>query len=385
MQTKFWKFWEDVSMEQLGFVDILEDEKIIKQLGGRQMVSNDWDWELSDLQKVKKNNLKVFSCFACGGGSSLGYKLAGCDVIGCCEIDKRINDIYVRNNNPKYNYVEDIRDFNKREDLPEELFNLDILDGSPPCSTFSMSGLREEAWGKEKKFREGQKKQVLDDLPFVFIDTVAKLRPKVVLLENVEGMVNGDAWKYVQEIHKKFNEIGYKVKHWIVKGETMGVPQIRHRVIFIVTRLKFDLETLDLHFNYKPITFGEIKSERGTPLQARTKTLKELLDHLQYGDLDLSAPCIRLYGKRSFFNNNIVYDDKVCNTLTAKNVLFRYDTREYLSRQDMVRVASFPKDYDFIQNSAANTCYICGMSVPPIMIKRVAERLIESKIFESEE
>ena len=55
-------------MEQLGFVDILEDEKIIKQLGGRQMVSNDWDWELSDLQKVKKNNFKVFSCFACGGG-----------------------------------------------------------------------------------------------------------------------------------------------------------------------------------------------------------------------------------------------------------------------------------------------------------------------------
>ena len=55
-------------MEQLGFVDILEDEKIIKQLGGRQLVSNDWDWELSDLQKVKKNNPKVFSCFACGGG-----------------------------------------------------------------------------------------------------------------------------------------------------------------------------------------------------------------------------------------------------------------------------------------------------------------------------
>ena len=58
-------------MEQIGFVDILEDEKIIKQLGGRQMVSNDWDWELSDLQKVKKNNLKVFSCFACGGGALL--------------------------------------------------------------------------------------------------------------------------------------------------------------------------------------------------------------------------------------------------------------------------------------------------------------------------
>lgn len=46
--------------------------------------------------------------------------------------------------------------------FPEELYNLDILDGSPPCSTFSMSGLREDAWGKEKKFKEGQKTQVLE-------------------------------------------------------------------------------------------------------------------------------------------------------------------------------------------------------------------------------
>lgn len=65
-------------MEQLGFVDILEDEKIIEQLGGRQMVANDLNWELSDLQKVKKNNIKVFSCFACG--ASFDYKLTGYDV-----------------------------------------------------------------------------------------------------------------------------------------------------------------------------------------------------------------------------------------------------------------------------------------------------------------
>ena len=88
------------------------------------------------------------------GGSSLGYKLAGYDVIGCCEIDKRINDIYVRNNNPKYNYVEDIRDFNKRDDLPEELYNLDILDGSPPCTTFSMAGEREDSWGKKRNSKK---------------------------------------------------------------------------------------------------------------------------------------------------------------------------------------------------------------------------------------
>ena len=47
--------------------------------------SNDWYWHFKDYPPT--NNLKVFSCFACGGGSSMGYKLAGYDVIGCLEID----------------------------------------------------------------------------------------------------------------------------------------------------------------------------------------------------------------------------------------------------------------------------------------------------------
>lgn len=156
----------------------------INFFGDTKQKSNDWKWTMAN-DYPQKNGLKVFSCFACGGGSTMGYKLVGCDVIGCNEIDPRMNKVYVENHHPKYNYLEDIRDFNKREDLPQELYNLDVLDGSPPCSTFSMAGQREDAWGKEKKFREGQKMQTLDDLLFVFIDTVAKLKPKVAILENV--------------------------------------------------------------------------------------------------------------------------------------------------------------------------------------------------------
>jgi hypothetical protein len=47
-----------------------------------------YDWKLSDIDKVQKNKLKVFSFFAGAGGSSMGYKLAGCDVLGCLDIDK---------------------------------------------------------------------------------------------------------------------------------------------------------------------------------------------------------------------------------------------------------------------------------------------------------
>ena len=123
----------------------------------------------------------------------MGYKRAGFQVLGNVEIDPQINAVYVKNHHPKYNYLMDLREFNKLDDIPEELRRLDILDGSPPCSTFSMAGSREKAWGKEKVFREGQKRQVLDDLFFVFLDTVEKLRPRIVVAENVAGLLLGNA------------------------------------------------------------------------------------------------------------------------------------------------------------------------------------------------
>ena len=67
----------------------------------------------------------------------MGYKIAGYDVIGCNEIDPRMMKCYETNHHPQYSYLEDIRDLVKRNNLPEELYHLDILDGSPPCSTFS--------------------------------------------------------------------------------------------------------------------------------------------------------------------------------------------------------------------------------------------------------
>lgn len=368
-------------MENLSIFDLLPEEESKKY---KPQKSTDWKWSFKDYPK-EKNGLKVFSCFACGGGSTMGYKLAGCEVLGCVEIDKRMNEVYVKNHNPKYNYLMDIREFNKIPDdeIPEELKNLDILDGSPPCTTFSMAGLREKSWGKEKKFREGQTKQTLDDLSFVFIETVAKLKPKCVIMENVEGLIRGEAWSYVQKIYKQLNDIGYQVKHWLCKGEHMGVPQRRHRVFFIALRndIKFDLWDLDMSFNYAPVTFGEIKSEHGTPVKG--DTVSELVANIQFGDGALSDVSGRIYGRpNSFFNSRLIYDDKVNSTIIANNTNIRYDTREYMSPDDVINSQTFPQDYDFGKRNLNNVSYICGMSVPPIMIKRIVTRLIESGVFD---
>ena len=346
--------------------------------GNNKEKSTDWNWSFKDYPK--KNGLKVFSCFACGGGSTMGYKLCGCEVIGCNEIDPRMNKVYVKNHNPKYNFVEDIRDFNKRDDLPQELYDLDILDGSPPCSTFSMAGLREEAWGVEKKFREGQKAQTLDDLLFVFIDTVAKLKPKVAIMENVEGLMLGNAWGYVQQIYKKFHEIGYNVKHWLLKGETMGVPQARHRVFFVATRLPFNLDCINMYFNYEKVTYGEIKE--GVGPYNKDAQWYELLGKAQKGDKSLSDIRVRNGLSGGQFNCMICWEKDVLPTLAAKLEYYDPIEKTKLSKETIRNAQTFPQDYDFGSELAGNVCYICGMSVPPIMIKRLVTRLIESGLFD---
>jgi DNA (cytosine-5)-methyltransferase 1 len=366
-------------MKIFDFLPEAEAEKL------RPKKSTDWKWTFKDYPK-EKNGLKVFSCFACGGGSTMGYKLAGCDVIGCCEIDPKMNETYIKNHHPKHNYCMDIRNFNNipNEDLPEELFNLDILDGSPPCTTFSMAGDREDSWGKKKKFREGQAEQTLDDLSFVFIQTVAKLRPKAMIMENVEGLIKGEAWGYVQKIYKQLKEVGYTVKHWLLKGEHMGVPQKRHRVFFIAVRndIAYDITRLDMSFNYEPVLFGEAKEGMGYNIKGR---LHQLLLLALPNEKDMGEVTLRVEGKRSCFNQKIIHDDEVMSTIPAgHNCLWRFTEKTKISKQDIINCSTFPRDYNFIQNTFANINYICGMSVPPIMIKRIVTRLIESGIFKEE-
>lgn len=364
-------------MENLSIFDLLPEEEAAKY---KPIKSTDWKWTMKDDYPKEKNGLKVFSCFACGGGSTMGYKLAGCEVLGCVEIDPKMNEVYRLNHNPKYNFLMDIREFNKlpNEQIPEELFNLDILDGSPPCTTFSMAGEREESWGKKKKFREGQAEQTLDDLSFVFIETVAKLKPKVVIMENVEGLIRGEAWSYVQRIYKQFNDIGYQVKHWLLKGEYMGVPQTRHRVFFIATRNGYDPEDLDMSFNYEPITYGEIREGVGRILRPNSKYY-HLLSLAIDSDKRIADVRERLGEKGSGFTDMFARAGDVLPTIKASESIYVPETKGMISEQDIIHSQTFPEDYDF---DTANVCYICGMSVPPIMTKRIVTRLIEEGVFD---
>lgn len=307
-----------------------------------------YKWTLKDAVFTKDKGT-VFSCFSCGGGSTMGYKLAGFDVIGCNEIDPKMMSAYIANHHPKYPFLEDIRTFKDRNDLPDELYHLDILDGSPPCSSFSMAGNREDDWGKEKQFREGQSEQVLDTLFFDFIDLSKKLQPKVVIAENVKGLMMGEAWKYMREIYKQFDEAGYYCQHFLLDASKMGVPQRRERVFFICLRKDLavpflyqadmftQLPMIKMEFNEPGILFGNVRSDigknyehtdRGQLMQYRIKS-----DHCM-NDINLR-----------------VHNKNICG--------------------------SFPIDYNFKSESKNAAKYLIGMSVPPVMTAQVASNVYD--------
>lgn len=298
----------------------------------------------------------------------MGYKRAGFKVLGNCEIDPEMNEVYVKNNHPKYNFLMDLRDFNELNSIPDELKNLDILDGSPPCSVFSTCGDREKAWGKEKIFREGQKKQRLDDLFFVFLDTVAKLQPKVVVAENVTGLIKGNAKGYVNSIIKRFKQLGYSVQMFQLNSALMNVPQVRERIFFIANKCNFP--KLKLSFSEKPIFFGEVRTPHGISVSG--KKSKYYISKMKNTDMDFSDVRLRIDGKHSNFSSKIVWDDRIAPTLVSGSDFLRGYDKSWYSEEDCRNIQTFPQDYDFCGKSAK---YICGMSVPPNMMANIASEI----------
>jgi len=327
-----------------------------------------YKWKLSDLDNVPKNGLKVFSCFACGGGSTMGYKMSGFDVIGANEIDPKMAEVYKINHNPKYLYVEDIRSFKLRKDLPEELYNLDILDGSPPCSSFSMAGSREKAWGKKKKFREGQSEQILDDLFFHFIDLAHKLQPKVVIAENVKGLLMGNAKGYVKQINELFKTAGYNVQLFLLNAATMGVPQKRERVFFICKRRDLGWGKLKMAFALPQITFNEI-DEGNVEAKGVTNGQIEYWKKANPGE-----SFSKYHPKGHLFGASRVHPKRPLNTIIGDGgtKAYHYKYPRELTTRELQLGGSYPLDYKFVNT---NPKHLIGMSVPPLMMHNISREI----------
>ena len=344
------------------------------------MTPPDCAWHLADLEAVPANGVTVMSTFACGGGSSMGYKRAGCTIVAANDIDPEMAWHYQHNLHPPRYYLCPIRDL-LTADLPPELFNLDILDGSPPCSTFSMAGSREKSWGQDKHFREGQAKQVLSDLFFDYLDLVARLQPKVAIAENVKGMLLGNAKGYTKLVMARFREIGYRPQLFLVNAADCGVPQRRERVFFCALRNDIERPLLKLAPTHRWISAGEatrdvqelteveIDDTKNTPLQVKYWKLTKPGSNFEYAVKSVT-------GKSSWFNNVRMHKDHPSFTLSSQQHKYHHWERpRFFTFREWKRLGSFPDDYYAKTDKTGK--YMIGMSVPPKMTEQVARAVID--------
>ncbi len=192
---------------------------------------------MAEIAAVPWNGFTAISTFSGCGGSCLGYRMAGFRVAWASEFIPAAAEVYRANHPDTTLDTRDIRDV-KPSDILEaaglKAGELDLMDGSPPCASFSTAGKREKHWGKAKKYSDTV--QRTDDLFFEFIRLLDGLKPKVFVAENVSGLVKGVAKGYFLEILAKLKACGYRVGVKVLDAQWLGVPQARQRTIFIGVR-----------------------------------------------------------------------------------------------------------------------------------------------------
>ena len=198
---------------------------------------------MEEIEAMPWNGYNIVSTFSGAGGSCLGFRMAGFRTLWASEFVPAAQEIYRLNYPSVYLDTRDIRQVQPEEILEQiglERGQVDVLEGSPPCASFSTAGKREAGWGQVCKYSDTQ--QRVDDLFFEFARILKGLQPKVFVAENVSGLVKGKAKGYFKLILQELKDCGYNVRAKVLDAQWLGVPQQRQRVIFIGTRQDLGLE-----------------------------------------------------------------------------------------------------------------------------------------------
>ena len=365
------------------------------------------------IEASKQEKFTVISTFAGGGGSSTGYKLAGGKVLLVNEFVEAARQTYNDNYSDTQILPQDIKsltgfDFLDAADIiPTEL---DILDGSPPCSAFSISGKRDKGWDQEKVYSDGKKVENIEDLFLEYVRIAKEIQPKIIVAENVKGITAGEAKKKLNEFINAFQNIGYDVTYKVMNAAHYGVPQARERTMFVCVREDV-CEAVGLNFMTLNNVFPEENKEMVTlrhALEGIENDKEEeqmLLDYVQSGFqkkwielLEFDPPkhlkpsderFIDINPKRSMFNMIRPCQDLPCPTLTQRGQqtvvsgVFHPMKNRKFTIPELKRIMSLPEDFvmksdrETVAKRFDQSAERIGRMVAPKMMAALANSLYE--------
>lgn len=353
----------------------------------------------------------VISTFAGGGGSSTGYRLAGGKILCVNEFVEEAQNTY-RENYPSTPILPgDIKELTGKDFLdiaglqPGEL---DLLDGSPPCSAFSVAGKlshskdgkHSDGWGQTKNYSDGKMVENIEDLFFEFLRVADEIKPKVIIGENVKGLTIGEAKQYFHKIQNTFEDIGYTVCSQVLDSRYFGISQTRTRVFFVGVRNDI-ADKAGLNFLTMNHVFPQ-PSKTVVPLkdalvgleydEEEVKYLTEKFSNTAYWkqtgsnmpvDPDKVLTGMDYHPKGHHFNLKRVSQYQPAPTLTAMGSCdttagaFHWAEPRKLTLGELKRIMSLPDDFKLTGKWNQKAERI-GRMVPPLMMKALASSVYEN-------
>lgn len=328
---------------------------------------------MSEVEILPPNGRSVVSTFSGCGGSCLGFRMAGYETLWASEFIPEAQVTY-RANHPGVPLDErDIRLVKPNDILATiglDVGELDVFEGSPPCSSFSTAGSREAGWGKVKKYSDTE--QRTDDLFFEYVRLLRGIRPKVFVAENVSGLVKGTAKGYFKEILAELRSCGYKVSARVLDAQWLGVPQARERLIFVGVRDDLGVEPA----HPRPLAYRYSIREALAGVVVSPAELAEVdISRFAIGE---EYRRVKIGGASERYFNLVRPDlDKPCPTVTqtagnlgAASVVHPLERRKF-TVAELRRLCGFPDDFK-LTGTYSQQCERLGRAVPPLMMRAVA-------------
>lgn len=320
----------------------------------------------------------VVSTFAGRGGSSTGYHMAGFRELLAVEWDAHAVDT-LRLNYPHLDvYHGDIAALSVDEALERtglQPGDLDLFDGSPPCTGFSTAGRRQLDDPRNQLFRE-------------FVRLLAGLQPRTFVMENVAGMARGKMRGIYLEAMDALRAAGYRIVVGILNSAAFGVPQLRERLIVIGVREDLDLTPTLPAPQTRPTSVRE--AVHGLPSTPDGYSIQRPEWLTVYARTPPGKGFKELHPQKHFFSYRRLHPDLPCPTILKtvgvsrggepNNGLYHWRYPRLLTVPELKRLGSFPDAYQFAPTGDpvgdfVNTWAGIGNSVPPLMTRAVATHI----------
>ena len=349
-----------------------------------------------------KNN-KVIDLFSGVGGMSLGFEMAGFEIVLANEYDKEIAKAYEKNHPNTKMVAEDITKIPLKELFGEYRGKIAVVIGGPPCQGFS---------------QKGKRKSINDERNFLFkyyVKVVDLVRPQYFVMENVPNLLTSEKGFFKREIEEMFGELGYVLNSDVLNAADYGVPQNRKRAV-IIGKLSEGEENKvmlpvkkgervvvwDAISDLAYLESGEGANEQEYKYAAKNnyqKRMREksntLFNHYATKHSKLALERLSLLppemGKEVLpeeHHTKSIYSgtwSRMIKNDVSVTITTRFDTpssgrftHPYLNRaitvREAARLQSFPDDFVFLGTKSAQMKQV-GNAVPPLLAAAIAESI----------